>query len=156
MACASCDPAIFPETGRLTQAGTTMSAKIQRSIAAPLLAVWGFAGGGELAYVCTVEQVYNVSNYGQLIESELGDKLEGKRFAVSRVDGKILGEVLDTPSAESTQVVDRGSGNHSFKAVANFGDRFQSLEVQEFREGERKPFVASSMGGIGIVTGVCR
>jgi hypothetical protein len=121
-----------------------------------LLAVWGIAQGGELAYVCTVEHVYDVSDYGKLVESELDDEMEGARFAVSRLDGKILGEVLATLSAESTHVVDGGSHNNSFKAIADFGDQFQSLEVQEFREGQRKPFVALSMGGAGIVTGVCR
>jgi len=65
-------------------------------------------------------------------------------------------EILATPSAESTRVVNRGSGSNSFKAVADFGDQFQVLEVQEFREGEKKPFVAASMGGPGIVSGVCR
>jgi hypothetical protein len=134
-----------------------MSRIMRLSVAAPiLLAVWGVPGAGELAYVCTVEHVYDVSDYGKLTESELDDELEGARFAVSRLDGKILGEVLTTPSAESTRAVDRGSGSNSFKAVADFGDRFQSLEVQEFREGERKPFVALSMGGAGIVTGDCR
>lgn len=134
-----------------------MSRIIPLSIAVPiLLAVWGVSGGGELAYVCTVEHVYNVSDYGKLIESEFDDELEGARFAVSRLDGKILGEVLATPSAESTRVVNRGSSSNSFKAIADFGDRFQSLEVQEFREGKRKPFMASSMGGVGIVSGVCR
>ncbi len=134
-----------------------MSRIIRLSITAPiLLAVWGIPEGGELAYVCTVEHVYNVSDYGKLIESEFDDELEGARFAVSRLDGKILGEVLATSSAESTRVVDRGSRSSSFKAIADFGYRFQSLEVQEFREGERKPFVAASMGGTGIVSGVCR
>ena len=124
--------------------------------ATTLLAVWGVSEGGELAYVCVVEHVYDVSAYGKLIESELDDEMEGARFAVSRLDGKILGEVLATPLAESTRVVNRGSRGNSFKAIADFGDQFQSLEVQEFREGERKPFVASSMGKAGIVTGVCR
>jgi hypothetical protein len=127
------------------------------SITVPiLLAAWAIPQGGELAYVCTVEHVYGVSDYGELVESELDGELEGARFAASRLDGKILGEVLATPLAESTRVVDRGSSSNSFKAIADFGDQFQSLEVQESGEGERKPFVALSMGGAGIVTGVCR
>jgi hypothetical protein len=126
-------------------------------IAVPLLlVVRGISEAGELAYVCTVEHAYKVSDYGKLIASEFDDELEGARFAVSRLDGKILGEVLATTQADSTRVVDRGTGSNSFKAVADFGDRFQVLEVQEFHEGESKPFVASSMGGAGIVSGVCR
>ena len=137
--------------------GDAMSRILRLCITVPIqLAVWGVSEGGELAYVCTVEHVYDVSVYGKLIESELDDEMEGARFAVSRLDGKILGEVLATPLAESTRVVNRGSRSDSFKAIADFGDQFQSLEVQEFHEGERKPFVASSMGGAGIVSGVCR
>ena len=134
-----------------------MSRITRLSITVPiLLAVWGIPEGGELAYVCTVEHVYSVSDYGKLIESELDDEMEGTRFAVSRLDGKILGEVLATPLAASTRVVNPGARSNSFKAIADFGDQFQSLEVEEFREGERKPFVALSMGGAGIVTGICR
>jgi hypothetical protein len=134
-----------------------MSRIIRLSITVPiLLAIWGVSEGGEIAYVCTVAHVYKMSDHGKLIESEFDDEIEGARFAVSRLGGKIPGEVLATPSAESTRVVNHRSGSNSFKAVADFGDQFQSLEVQEFREGERKPFVASSMGGVGIATGVCR
>lgn len=134
-----------------------MSRITRPSIAVSMLfALWGVSEGGELAYVCTVEHVYSVSDYGKLTESDMDDELEGARFAISRLDGKTLGEVLATPLAETTRVVDRGSRSDSFKAVADFGDRFQGLEVQEFREGEKKPFVALSMGGAGIVTGVCR
>ena len=134
-----------------------MSRIIRLSITVPiLLAIWGVSEGGEIAYVCTVAHVYKMSDHGKLIESEFDDEMEGARFAVSRIDGKILGEVLATPLAESTRVVNRGSGGYSFKAIADFGDQFQSLEVQEFREGERKPFVASSMEALGIVSGVCR
>jgi len=134
-----------------------MARIMQLSIAVlTLFAFWGFSEAGELAYVCTVEHVYNVSDYGKLIESELDDTLEGARFAVSRLDGKILGEVLTTPLAESTRVVNRGSSSNSFKAVADFGDQFQVLEVQEFHGGERKPFAALATGGAGIVSGVCR
>jgi hypothetical protein len=121
-----------------------------------LLAACSTADAGEQAYVCTVEHVYSVSDYAKLTESVLHNELEGARFAVSRQDGKILGEVLATPTAVSTRVIDSGSGSDSFKAVADFGDVFQSLEVQEFRTGEKKPFVAVAMGGVGIVTGFCR
>ena len=121
-----------------------------------LFGVVGACKGGELAYVCTVEHVYNVSDYGKLIESELDEEMEGARFAISRSDGKILGEVLTTSLADSTRVVSRGSHSNSFMTIADFGEKFQSLEVQEFREGERKPFVALAMGGAGIVTGFCR
>jgi hypothetical protein len=58
--------------------------------------------------------------------------------------------------AEYTRVVNKGSNEYSFKAVADFGENYQLLEVQGFRESSVKPFIASSMGGAGIVTGLCK
>ena len=63
--------------------------------------------------------------------------------------------------AEKTWVVTFGSVENSFKAAAEFevaqGNRqIQVIEVQEFRRASVKPFVALSMGGAGIVTGLCR
>ena len=134
-----------------------MSWTIRLSILPPtLLLAWSAADAGEQAYVCSVEHVYDVSEYGKLVESKLHSKMEGARFAVSRLDGKILGEVLATPEAKSTRVLDRGSATLSFRATADFGDRLQSLEVREQRVGESKPFVASTMDATGIVAGTCR
>jgi hypothetical protein len=50
----------------------------------------------------------------------------------------------------------KGSSEYSFKAVADFGDQIQVLEVQEFRSGPIKPFIAMSMGGAGIISGRCK
>ncbi|WP_372694751.1 hypothetical protein [Immundisolibacter sp.] len=77
-------------------------------------------------------------------------------FSVSRVTGEIIGDVVPTPMAKSTRVVNKGTKENSFKAVADFGEQYQLIEVQEFVTGEVKPFVASSMGGAGIVTGTCK
>lgn len=129
----------------------------------PLMAVSLYAAatatcmGAELAYTCKVTHVYDLSEDGSLqpftfFESDM----VGSYFSVSRLTGEIIGEVVPTLMAKSTRVVNRGSSEYSFKAVADFGDQYQLLEVQEFRVGVMKPFVASSMGGAGIVTGVCR
>ena len=78
-----------------------------------------------------------------------------------------------TPSeANSTKVINKGNESWSFKSIAEFDAvnkpfssgmedavstaSFQLLEIQEFIEGDVKPFVAMSMGGTGIVTGVCK
>jgi hypothetical protein len=82
--------------------------------------------------------------------------MKGSAFSVSRVTGEIIGEVVPTLMAKSTRVVNQGSKENSFKAVADFGEQYQLLEVLEFRPGDVKPFVAASMGGAGIVTGTCK
>ncbi len=111
---------------------------------------------GELAYTCEVMQVYDLSENGTLEISRFEKGMKGSSFSVSRVTGKIIGEVVPTLFAKSTRVVNKGSTENSFKAVADFGKQFQILEVQEFRSGPIKPFIATSLGGAGIVTGTCK
>ena len=82
--------------------------------------------------------------------------MKGSIFTVSRSTGEIVGKVVPTLMAKSTRVVSKGSKENSFKTVADFGEQYQLLEIQEFRESTVKPFVASSMGGAGIVTGLCK
>ncbi len=111
---------------------------------------------GELAYTCEVMQVYDLSENGTLEISRFEKGMKGSSFSVSRVTGEIIGEVVPTLLAKSTRVVNKGSTENSFKAVADFSEQFQILEVQEFRSGPIKPFIATSMGGAGIVTGTCK
>lgn len=111
---------------------------------------------GALAYTCEVAHVYSLTDKGTLETSALEKDMKGGSFSVSRVTGEIIGEVIPTLMAKSTRVVNNGSKENSFKAVADFGEQYQILEVQEFREGAVKPFVSSSMGGAGIVTGSCK
>lgn len=121
----------------------------------PLL-LGGVALSSPLAYTCTVAHVYDVTDVGTLEASGHERILRGGSFSVSRVTGEIIGEVLPTLVAKSTWIVNIGTKENSFKAVADFGEQFQILEVQEFKPGESKPFVAFSMGGAGIVTGTCK
>lgn len=114
------------------------------------------ATGSPLAYTCMVETAYGLRDDGKLEESKIYRKLKGSAFSVSRVTGEIIGEVLPTIMAKSTSVIQKGGKEYSFKTVAIFENNVQVLEVQEFKEGPLKPFVASSMGGAGIVTGTCR
>lgn len=121
-----------------------------------LLSVGSSAIAGDLAYICVVTHVYDLSENGSLETSSFEKTMKGSKFSVSRETGEILGEVVPTLMAKSTRVVNRGSKENSFKAVADFGDQYQVLEVQEFRKGPIKPFASSSMGGAGVVTGQCK
>ena len=113
------------------------------------------AMAGELSYTCEVMHIYKPANDGSLTTSHFEKQMKGSSFLVSRITGKIVGEVIPTIMAKSTKVINKGSDKNSFKAVADFGNQFQILEVQEFHKGFLKPFVSSSMGGAGIVTGMC-
>ena len=125
----------------------------------------GTALAGEFAYTCEVSHVYTLGKNGALEthpDSELEKMVKKSPFSVSRETGALTGNStsLDTSLAKSTRVINRGSGKNSFEAIADFGDfkngnhPYQFLTVEEFQKEAVKPFVL--MGGLGIVTGLCR
>lgn len=108
------------------------------------------------SYLCTIDHVYGLSREGALERSPWEQTMKGGTFSLSRETGAIEGATLTTRLAGSTTVIEAGSEVYSFKAVAYFERQVQVIEVQEFRKGAVKPFVATSMGGAGIVTGTCQ
>jgi hypothetical protein len=119
------------------------------------------AVASELSYACVIEHVYSITSYEdekntELIPSYLEENFLGGQFSVSRLSGEIIGEVLPTMNATSTKVIHQGSSSYSFKTIAFFKDQVQVLEIKEFIGGNEKPFIAMSMGGAGIVTGLCK
>lgn len=110
----------------------------------------------ETAYSCKVLHVYEPQDDGSLKTSNWDKQFRDKEFSVSRVTGEIIGQVIPTLLADSTEVIHKGNNEHSFKTIAHFKNQVQLLEVKEFIQGEKKPFVAMSMGGAGIVSGTCK
>lgn len=129
---------------------------VRASCSIALLVLSLGAGAAELAYTCEVEHVYDLADNASLEVSGFEKTMRGGTFSVSRVTGEIIGQVVPTLMAASTRVVNRGSKENSFKAVADFEGQVQVLEVQEFKKDPAKPFIALSMGGAGIVTGTCK
>ena len=129
---------------------------VQAACSIALLALAQGASAAELAYTCEVLRVYDLADDASLEASGFQKTMKGGTFSVSRVTGEIIGQVVPTLMAASTRVVNRGSSENSFKAVADFEGQVQVLEVQEFRQGSTKPFIALSMGGAGVVTGTCK
>lgn len=123
------------------------------------------ASAGESTYTCEVRHFYGLERNGSLKtipKSELEKLMKESSFSVSRQTGALTGNSasLDTSLAKSTRVINRGSKENSFEAVADFGDfkngthPYQFIEIEEFQKGALKPFVL--MGVNGIVTGICR
>ncbi len=110
----------------------------------------------DLEYQCVVKHVYKINNQGKLVVSDFQKQLEESVFNVSRETGAVSGKVLTTDLAQKTQVINHGSRENSYKAIAEFEGQIQLIEIQIFKEGSIKPFVASSIGGAGIVTGTCK
>jgi len=137
-----------------------------------LFAVSSASVAGELSYTCKVVHVYDLNNDGSLEISVFYEKnCKDSQFSVLRVTGEIIGAPLTTLLANSTKVINFGNKKYSFKSITFFdavnkpfstGDEdsestanVQVLEIQEFCDGEIKPFVAMSMSGVGIVTELC-
>lgn len=110
---------------------------------------------GNLGYDCVIKNVYDVDDAGVLKASGWQEQFKSDKFSVSRETGKIVGQTLTTILAKNTRVINQGSKENSFKALAEFEGQIQVVEIQEFKEGVKKPFVTTSMGGAGIVTGIC-
>ena len=110
----------------------------------------------EFSYSCVVDHLYGDLDLPRLTESDIDKGFQSYQFEVSRSTGEIVGDILNTSGAESTRVMDRGSKAMSFKAVAIFTGHVQVLEIREFSEGSEKPFIALSLGGLGVFTGVCK
>jgi hypothetical protein len=111
---------------------------------------------GELSYTCKIINVYELSNDGSLRSSNLEKQFKGSEFVISRVTGDIIGVAVPTLLARSTKIINKGNNEYPFRSIADFGDRVQIIEIQGFVPEEEKPFIAISMGGAEIVTGLCK
>ncbi len=120
-----------------------------------LYAYTSFSYSGDLSYNCVIKKVYDVNETGELVASSFESEFKGSKFSVSRETGRIIGNTLTTVLAKETRVINYGSNENSFKAIAEFESQFQLIEINEFKKDNKKPFIASSMGGAGIVTGIC-
>lgn len=109
----------------------------------------------EAKYNCTIKDVYTLGDDASLQKSGFQPQFEGSEFSVVKETGEINGQTLTTKLANSTKVINPGSSENSYKSIAEFNGQFQIIEIQVFKQGKLKPFIASSMGGAGIVTGVC-
>jgi hypothetical protein len=125
----------------------------------------GPASAGDFAYICEVRHIYNLQQNGSLETfptSELEKLMKQSSFSISRETGALTGNsaTLDTSLAKTTHVLNRGSKENSFEAIADFGDfksgthPFQYIEVEEFNKAAEKPFVL--LGQLGVITGVCK
>lgn len=121
-----------------------------------LLGISQPASTAAFGYTCNVLELYQLSDEGTLVKDPFSDAMAGKTFSISRTTGQVIGEVLATFWPDSMRVINEGSTANSFKTVASAGGQVQVLEVQEFRDGPVKPFIAMSMGGAGLVTGTCK
>jgi len=114
------------------------------------------AHAGKYTYECEIKQLYDIDDAGSLQISAEQGAIVDRKFTVSRISGEIQSETLSSIPSTNTHVMIYGSNEYSFKSVAAYHGQYQLLEVLEFREGIKKPFILSSMDRAVIVTGLCR
>lgn len=77
------------------------------------------------------------------------------KFFISKKSGRITGnQALKTPSTFSAEIINSGSSEHSFKAIASCCSALESIQVNEFVDGIEKPFIKMDL--ISITTGLCK
>ena len=101
----------------------------------------GAASAGEFAYTCEVRHLYSLEKNGSLKtfpESKLEKLMKESSFSVSRETGALTGNSasLDTSLAKSTRVINRGSKDNLFEAVADFGNFENDTHPYQFIEIE--------------------
>ncbi|MFQ5685741.1 MAG: hypothetical protein ACE5GV_03695 [Candidatus Scalindua sp.] len=114
------------------------------------------AVAGELTYTCKIINVYELANYGSLRHSDLEKQFKDSEFIISRVTGDIIGAAVPTLLPRSTKIVIKGNDENPFRSVADIRDGVQLIEIYESVPDEEKPFIAISIGGTEIITGLCK
>jgi len=127
-------------------------------ITAALLLSYSFGVyAGELKYICTVKQIFDLSFEGELVKHEGPyESLVGNKFTIDRVSGDMIGLPFTTRSYKTITVLERGSEEMSYKAIVISHQPniwVMHIEVREFIGGKFKPFWGSE-GGY-IYSGLC-
>lgn len=130
-----------------------------------LLTQSSFATAGEFAYICNVHNYYELDSNGSLktsVNTYLETDLKNSPFSVSRETGALSGITpgLDTSLAKTIRVINKGSSNNPFIAIADLNNglplnhNFQIIKILEYRKGIQKPFIL--IGPLGEITGTCK
>ena len=111
----------------------------------------------ESIYICTVDQVLELSDKGILEETKgTYTSVIGKRFTIDRNSGDMIGYPFATKSYKSITVLDKGSTENAYKSISishppNIWAMY--VYVKEFQKGKMKPFWGNE--GSYIFSGNC-
>jgi hypothetical protein len=114
----------------------------------------------EERYECRIREAYRVTDQGTLEAGAWSGDPQRGRFTVSRESGQVIGDWLTTVRASRTEVTQAGNSEWGYLTLARFqnehGESIQTIHIQHYHPGPDKPFVASSPGGVGLVSGICQ
>lgn len=112
---------------------------------------------GSYEYQCSVQQAAEVDVAGKMKTYKPSPQLI---FSVSRRTGTIIGAPFSntiSPSTTTVQVIDYGGKEQSFKVLSVYKGTFTNADyliIEEFTEGQEKPFRGMAMSS--IYTGTCK
>ncbi|MCZ8131602.1 MAG: hypothetical protein O9284_09920 [Steroidobacteraceae bacterium] len=115
------------------------------------------AHGGRESYHCSVSELYELQSDGKMGKSPWNSRREPIKFSVDRLDGRIIGgNLFANSTAQSVRVLNRGDSEWGFKVVTVWSElrEFQTLIVNEFVSGPKKPFKFSDSWG-RVYAGTC-
>jgi hypothetical protein len=103
------------------------------------------ANAGPISYICTITEF---SMYGDEDREWTAKRAMEQTIAVDRRTGAVIHPVIATSEYHNVRVLNFGDDNWSFKLFADSGEGQHTIyiEVREFYEGEKKPFVAVQDG----------
>ncbi len=108
----------------------------------------GYSLAANQDYKCEIERVSVVEGNDSNTYKMFAESFIGQEFTVDRKTGLMVGS-LKNSYVTSPQVIDIGSSENSYKVVstmrvdqgAGAGSNIYALNVDEFIEGPKKPFV---------------
>jgi len=107
---------------------------------------------GPASYKCEIHDYLGASPTGQF-QPQAWSKKSGS-FNVARRSGWIVGDWLGNAAAAEIRVTSPGDKEWSFRVASFFKTGEVSvLEVHEYADGAKKPFLALVSGG--VLTGLC-
>lgn len=111
---------------------------------------------GQFSYFCTVQSVYQIDGKGQIEKSSniwLTDLMRGQRFSVDRRNGNVAGEHVPAFRPDKFVVLFPGGDGNAFKSYFQGGNFVGFLEIYEYTDGKKKPYVLHD--GASIYSGIC-
>jgi hypothetical protein len=130
---------------------------IKKSVLVCLFLIPTFALAADDGYLCKVTTELYLNDDGSLRTVPLPLAI-GKQFAVDRKTGKMINSDIFFWKVETASVSVKDHGNSVSSFIATYtnttgGTFFTTLNVEEYADTERKPFILTA--GAGVYAGVC-
>lgn len=129
------------------------------ALAVALTTLWSAISlAGAQGYICEINEVRVLSDEGTQVESEdFSKQFVGRNFSIDRTTGAMIGMPFSTSAFKSISVLNAGSEESSYKAMAQSeepGKAAMYMYVAEHLKNREKPFWGTA-NGTQIYSGIC-